>query len=61
MINTIRGEMDEKLLTKRTGNIDNDNENTSWVEYWLNEELMHRSVHVSLKQPIISKTDIGKF
>jgi len=53
--------MDEKLLTKRTGNIDNDNENTSWVEYWLNEELMHRSVHVSLKQPIISKTDIGKF
>ena len=61
MINTIRGEMDEKLLTKRTGNIDNDNENTSWVEYWLNEELMHRSVHVSLKQPLISKTDIGKF
>jgi len=61
VINTIRGEMDEKLLTKRTGNIDNDNENTSWVEYWLNEELMHRSVHVSLKQPIISKTDIGKF
>jgi hypothetical protein len=61
MINTIRGEMDEKLLTKRTGNIDNDNENTSWVEYWLNEELMHRSVHVALKQPIISTTDIGKF
>ena len=61
MINTIRGEMDEKLLTKRTGNIDNDNENTSWVEYWLNEELMHRSVHVSLKQPIISKTEIGEF
>ena len=61
MINTIRGEMDEKLLTKRTGNIDNDNENTSWVEYWLNEELMHRSVHVALKQPIISKTEIGEF
>jgi len=61
MINTIRGEMDENLLTKRTGNIDNDNENTSWVEYWLNEELMHRSVHVSLKQPIISKTEIGEF
>lgn len=61
MINTIRGEMDEKLLTKRTGTIDNDNEKTSWVEYWLNDELMHRSVHVSLKQPIISTTDIGKF
>jgi hypothetical protein len=61
MINTIRGEMDEKLLTKRTGNIDNDNENTSWVEYWLNEELMHRSVHVSLKQPLISATEIGEF
>jgi hypothetical protein len=61
MINTTRGEMDEKLLTKRTGTIDNDNEHTTWIEYWNKNELLHRSVHVSLKQPLISKTEIGEF
>ena len=61
MINTTRGEMDEKLLTKRTGTIDNDNERTTWIEYWNRNELLHRSVHVSLKQPLISKTEIGEF
>ena len=61
MINTTRGEMDEKLLTKRTGTIDNDNERTTWIEYWNRNELLHRSVHVTLKQPLISKTEIGEF
>jgi hypothetical protein len=61
MINTTRGEMDEKLLTKRTGTIDNDNEHTTWIEYWNKNELLHRSVHVSLKQPLISATEIGEF
>ena len=61
MINTTRGEMDEKLLTKRTGTIDNDNEHTTWIEYWNRNELLHRSVHVSLKQPLISATEIGEF
>lgn len=49
MITTIYGPMDEALLEKRTGTIDNDNENTNWVEYWRGEELVHRSVHVHLK------------
>jgi cation transport regulator ChaC len=50
MINTTRGEMDEALLEKREGSIDNDNEVTTWVEYWLDGELVHRSVHVTLKK-----------
>jgi hypothetical protein len=61
MINTTRGEMDEKLLTKRTGTIDNDNEHTTWIEYWNRNELLHRSVNITLKQPLISKTEIGEF
>ena len=61
MINTTRGEMDEKLLTKRTGTIDNDNEYTTWIEYWNRNELLHRSVNITLKQPLISKTEIGEF
>jgi hypothetical protein len=41
--------MDESLLEKREGSIDNDIEYTTWVEYWLEGELVHRSAHVSLK------------
>ena len=44
------GEMDESLLEKREGGIDNDHERTTWVEYWLNGELVHRSAHVTLKE-----------
>ena len=50
MITTTKGEMDESLLEKREGSVDNDNELTTWVEYWLDGELVHRSVHVTLKK-----------
>jgi len=43
--------MDDSLLEKREGTVDNDNEQTSWVEYWLEGELVHRSAHVTLKKP----------
>ena len=51
LVTTTKGEMDDSLLEKREGAVDNDNEYTTWVEYWLGEELVHRSAHVSLKQP----------
>ena len=50
LVNTTKGEMDEALLEKKEGLIDNDDEETRWVEYWLNGELVHRSVHVQLKK-----------
>lgn len=50
-VTTTKGEMDESLLEKREGSLDNHNELTTWVEYWLEGELVHRSAHVSLKQP----------
>jgi hypothetical protein len=51
LVTTTKGEMDESLLEKREGTVDNDTEYTTWVEYWMGEELVHRSAHVSLKQP----------
>jgi hypothetical protein len=42
--------MDDSLLEKREGTLDNDNELTTWVEYWLEGELVHRSAHVTLKK-----------
>jgi hypothetical protein len=44
--------MDDALLEKRDGVVDNDHEHTTWVEYWLNGELVHRSVHVTLKEGV---------
>jgi hypothetical protein len=49
LVTTIHGEMDDSLLEKREGSLDNDIEFTTWTEYWFNEELVHRSVHVTLK------------
>lgn len=50
LITTIHGLMEESLLEKRTGEVDNENEHTTWIEYWLAGELVHRSVHVTLKK-----------
>ena len=49
-VSTTKGNMDEALLDKKEGVIDNDNEYTTWVEYWHEGELVHRSAHVILKQ-----------
>jgi len=49
-VTTTKGEMDESLLEKREGVDENDNERAEWVEYWLDGELVHRSVHLTLKK-----------
>lgn len=59
LISTTKGLMDEALLEKREGSVDNDNEFTTWVEYWHEGELVHRSAHVTLKKmpPIGAETE----
>ena len=50
IVTTTKGEMDTSLLEHRSGTVDNDNEFTTWTEYWLDGELVHRSAHVTLKK-----------
>jgi hypothetical protein len=50
LVTTTKGEMDDSLLVRKDGNMENDNEKTSWVEYYSGDELVHRSVHVTLKE-----------
>lgn len=55
MINTIEGQMDEDLLWKREGTVEDENEYTTWIEYWKgwgtdDQVLMHRSAHVTVKK-----------
>jgi hypothetical protein len=61
LVNTTKGEMDDSLLEKREGSLDNDNESTTWVEYWLDGELVHRSVHVALKKNVSSAVEAASF
>ena len=61
MITTTKGLMDESLLDKREGTIDNDNETTTWIEYWLYGELVHRSAHVALKRNVSSAVEAASF
>lgn len=55
LVTTTKGDMDESLLEKREGVVDNENEYTTWVEYWYEGELVHRSVHVHLKQNVLTE------
>ena len=61
LIHTTKGDLDESVLEKKTGAVDNDNEYTTWVEYWLAGELVHRSAHVTLKRSLGSFTALGGF
>ena len=61
LVTTTKGEMDEAFLEKKEGSVDNDHEYTTWVEYWLDGELVHRSAHVALKQPVSSAVEAASF
>jgi hypothetical protein len=50
LVTTTLGEMDESLLEKKEGTFEDDNELTTWVEYWKDDALVHRSAHVTLKK-----------
>ena len=58
---TTKGEMDEALLVKTEGLVDNENEHTTWTEYHLDGELVRRDVHVTLKKSVFSESGIGIF
>jgi len=61
MITTTKGPMDESLLEKREGVVDNDNEYTTWLEYWHEGELVHRSAHVQLKKTLVLSAEAASF
>ena len=62
LVTTTKGDMDDSLLEKREGTVNNDNELTTWVEYWLESELVHRSAHVTLKKvPTFAGAEAASF
>ena len=61
IVTTTKGEMDDSLLEKKEGFVDNDNEYTTWVEYWLDGELVPRSAHVQLKTSVALSGSTASF
>jgi len=61
LVTTTKGDMDDSLLEKRDGTVDNDNEFTTWVEYWLDGELVHRSAHVTMKKTATLTSSVASF
>ena len=61
LITTTKGPMEEDLLWKRVGTVEDDNEKTNWVEYWLDGELIHRSAHVELKHNVVAEAIAASF
>lgn len=62
IITTIYGDMDESLLVKTEGSVDNQTETTFWVEYRKpdSDEIVHRSVHMVLKEMPVWTTGEAK-
>ena len=52
--------LDNVFDYEKDGNMEDSNEKTSWVEYYLGDELVHRSVSVELKNPLVTETIIGE-
>lgn len=62
IVTTTYGDMDDSLLEHREGTFEDDNELTTWVEYWKDAELVHRSVHVTLKKmPVFAGAEAASF
>jgi hypothetical protein len=60
LVTTTKGDMDDSLLVKKEGGFEDNNECTTWVEYWLDGELVHRSAHVALKKPLLAEPILGE-
>lgn len=50
LIFTTKGDMEESLLTKTTGNSENEVEIVSWQEWTFEGEIVKREVQMHLKQ-----------
>lgn len=52
MITTIHGDMDESLLEHKAGITAVPEGDAHWTEYWFEGQLVHRSVHLYIKEGV---------
>jgi hypothetical protein len=54
-IDGVRQMMDESLLVKTDGVLDNENEYTTWTEWRLDGVIVKRGAHVTLKRNVLAE------
>jgi len=54
-IDGVRQMMDEALLDRTEGSLDNENEFTTWTEWRLAGKIVKRSAHVTLKKNVAAE------
>lgn len=52
IVNTIHGEMDDSILECKVGIGTVPEGETRWTEYWFEGQLVHRSVHLFIKEGV---------
>lgn len=53
--------MDESLLAKTSGVLDNENERTEWTEWRLDGKIVKRGAHVTLKRNVVAEAIAASF
>ena len=53
LIATTKGDIEESMLVTKIGSTEDENERTAWIEHYSGDELVHRSVSVEIKRPLI--------
>jgi hypothetical protein len=60
-INGVRQMIEESLLDRTEGVVDNENEHTTWTEWRLNGAIVKRGAHVRLKKNVAADAIAGLF
>lgn len=60
-VNTIYGEMDESQLRRKAWVESDSLKSTAILEYYLGDQMVHHSVHVTLKQGLGIESLLGAF
>lgn len=60
-IGGVRQMMEESLLEKTEGSVDNEDEYTTWTEWRLDGVIVKRGAHVQLKKNLAAEAVAGMF
>lgn len=52
LVNTTKGLLDDSVLERRSGVDEDTQARIEWVEYWQQDEMVHRSAVAYLKEPL---------
>lgn len=61
LITTTKGLMKVGDLTRKVVEFEDNNELTYNIQYWLDDEMVHESVHIQLKEGVDAESEAAQF